>query len=282
MINRIICGNSLEEMKNIPDNTVHLIVTSPPYNVGIDYDNYEDLLPHDDYLKWTKQIWAECKRVLVSGGRICINIDATTNLDESDNALLERVHPLHVDFTNQLRELGFIYRAEIIWSKQNCSGNKTCWGSYCSPSNPHIRRNCEYIIVASKDDLKLVGDPEKIDITKDEFHLWTLSEWKINPETNKHSIHPATFPKELARRCIKLFSYVENVILDPFNGTGSTTTSAIELGRQYIGIDLSSKYCSKAKSDASLAKQKNKLYGYKFTPPSKIVKEESKLRQNTI
>lgn len=274
-MNKIICDDVLSALSKIHDNSVHLIVTSPPFNVGIEYDGYNDSLAHSKYLEWMKTIWIECKRVLISGGRMCVNIDATTNLDESEDALIEKVHPLHVDFTNQLREIGFIYRAEIIWCKQNCSGNKTAWGSWCLPSNPHIRRNTEYLIIVSKDCLKLEGDSKKSDLNKDEFQAWTLSEWRIQPETRKHKIHPASFPRELPFRCIKLFSYVGNVVLDIFNGSGTTTTTAVELGRQYIGIDQSEVYCRHAREGVRKAKQELELSGgYNFVPFGSSVEKE--------
>lgn len=275
MINSIVCDDVLLGLKKIPDESVHLIVCSPPYNVGIEYDGYSDDLSHSQYLSWTKQVWQECKRVLVSGGRICINIDATMNLDESEDALIERVHPLHVDFTNQLRELGYIYRAEIIWKKEHCPGSKTSWGSYTLCSNPHIRRNTEYVVMASKDSLRLDGDPMMCDLTKDEFHAWTLSEWRIQPETNNTS-HPVKYPKELVKRCVKLLSYVGNTVLDPFCGSGTTTTTAIELGRNYIGIDQSKKYCETARRNAAQAKRMLEMEGgYQFIPAPIHVKQAS-------
>lgn len=263
----------ISSLESLPENSVHLIVTSPPFNVGIGYDKYTDNLPHLEYLAWMKKVWAACKRVLVPGGRICINIDATTNLEEGENALIERVHPLHVDFTNQLRELGYIYRAEIVWTKQNAPGKDTAWGSYTSCSNPHIRRNTEYIVIASKDNLKLDGDTMQCDLTKDEFHKWTLSEWQMKPETNDKG-HPVPYPRELVVRCIKLFSYVGNTVLDPFNGSGTTTTTAIQLGRNYIGIDQSERYCRKARQDAAEAEQEIQIAGgYHFEPSPTLVKQ---------
>jgi DNA modification methylase len=268
---RIVCCDVLEGLARIDDNSIHLIVTSSPFNVGIEYDKHTDTMPHAQYLSWMNQIWCECYRILVPGGRICINIDATMNLEE--NGLPERVHPLHVDFTNQLREIGYIYRGEICWTKQNAPGKDTAWGSYCLCSNPHIRRNSEYVILACKESLKLEGDPMLCDLTKDEFHEWTLSEWKIQPETSNKG-HPVPFPRELVYRCIKLFSYVGNVVLDPFNGSGTTTTTAIELGRKWIGIDNSEKYCRIAQYSADQAMTELELAGgYKFKPAPIHVKE---------
>jgi len=200
------------------------------------------------------------------------------NLEGEPESRKERVHPLHVDFTNQIRDLDYIYRGEICWTKQNAPGKDTAWGSYCLPSNPHIRRNSEYIILASKDTLTLQGDHMLSDITKEEFHQWTLSEWKITPETRKN--HPAPFPRELVRRCIKLFSFVNNVVLDPFNGSGTTTSTAAEHGRNYIGIDLSESYCRQARNDAQSIKKELEISGgYKFVP-SPILCKEAQNRKN--
>ncbi len=262
-MNKIICANVLNGLDQIPEESVHLIVTSPPFNVGIQYDQHQDTMPHADYLSWMREVWKACKRVLVVGGRICINIDATMNLEGKPEERKERVHPLHVDFTNQIRDLGYIYRGEICWTKQNAPGKDTAWGSYCLCSNPHIRRNSEYIILASKGSLTLEGDNMMCDLTKKEFHEWTLSEWKMKPETTDKS-HPVPYPRELVIRCMKLFSYVGNVVLDPFNGSGTTTAVAFEHGRQYIGIDNSEMYCRIAKNWINRIKQE--YGGYTFTP----------------
>lgn len=278
--NSIMCCDVLDGLSRIKSESIHLVLCSPPYNVGIKYDIHHDLLPHQEYLDWMKTVWRECHRVLVCGGRICINIDATMNLEDDPSQRRERVHPLHVDFTDQIRDLGYLYRGEIIWCKQNASGSDTCWGSYCSPSNPHIRRNTEYIIVASKDSLTLHGDPMLSDLTKEEFHAWTLSEWRIPPETRKH-IHPVRFPRELVRRCIKLFSFVGNTVLDVFNGSGTTTTTAIELGRNTIGIDISPTYCEIATQDAIRAETElNISGGYQYMPSPIHVQDEKQKKSS--
>ncbi len=214
----------------------------------------------------------------MKGGRICINIDATMNMERDPDSIEERVHPLHVDFTNQLRDLGYIYRAEITWTKQNAPGKDTAWGSYCLCSNPHIRRNSEYIIIASKDSLLLEGDHMQCDLTKKEFHAWTLSEWKMSPEGAKRH-HPVPYPRELVKRCLKLFSYVGNVVLDPFNGSGTTTEMAVRLGRRYIGIDNCEKYCKSAKLAIKSAIQD---YDYKFIPSPDTQKSHRKNKQKAI
>jgi DNA modification methylase len=277
-MNKIICADVFDGLRQIPDGSVHLIVTSPPFNVGIEYPDHDDRMVHASYLDWMKSVWSECHRVLVSGGRICINIDATMNLEKG--GAIERVHPLHVDFTNQLRDLGYIYRAEICWTKQNAPGKDTAWGSYCLCSNPHIRRNSEYIVIASKEHLTLEGDFMKCDLTKEEFHEWTLSEWRMAPASQKKG-HPVPYPPELVRRCVKLFSYVGNTVLDPFNGSGTTTSVAFEHGRNYIGIDNSEQYCRIARKSIGLIKQQYAVSGgYSFVPSPEIVRLHSQKKAN--
>ena len=171
---------------------------------------------------------------------------------------------INVNSNNHLFAIG----AGIITHncKQNAPGKDTAWGSYCLPSNPHIRRNSEYIVIASKDSLTLEGDHMMSDLTKEEFHKWTLSEWKMTPETRQKG-HPAPYPRELVLRCVKLFSYVGNTVLDPFCGSGTTTTTAYELGRNFIGIDNSDNYCRLARADIKCVDQNFKYGGpYKFTP----------------
>jgi len=630
--NQIICCDVLEGLSKIDDNSVHLVCTSPPFNVSVKYANHNDNMPHQQYLAWMRQVWEECHRVLVKGGRICINCDVTMNLEEGPDRLPERMHPLHVDFTNQLRDIGFIYRGEICWGKQNSPGKKTAWGcyddqtevltnkgfktfsevkkedklatmdldsreliyqhpssiicedysgdmyhiknttidlkitpdhnmifehyykkrievrpmnkmnknfripkkhagneigeevdlfflpevpygkrtrkkirnsfstpfkvkmddwlrflgifltdgclyisksnkshtisiyqckdkykdeiesllkrlpwkfthkpskceyytcnkrlgrclsefknkngrtfpdyilslsnrqkkifvdwlfkgdghtdkngikkylavaskefvnkllkvltdinyhysvskkkkqkdriykghlfrytkriyivsiltskhysiirrnislkkykgkiycvevpnhsllvgrngkyawcgnSYNQCSNPHIRRNSEYIVMASKEDLKLEGDPMMCDLKPEEFHEWTLSEWKFQPETQTNQKgHPVSFPSELPKRCIKLFTYVGNVVLDCFNGVGTTTSTAYQFGRQYIGIDNSEEYCRIAREKIQHIKRDACRDGYEFTPAPDVLKENKKKKRN--
>ena len=140
-LDQIICGDCLEVMSHIPDGTVHLAITSPPYNLGISYDNHDDNLAYETYLEWMKKVWIETKRVLVSGGRFALNIAPTS---------IKNFRPIHHDFSNQLREIGMTMRTEIIWYKQTM-GRRTAWGSWKSPSNPHIVPSWEYVLVFCKD-----------------------------------------------------------------------------------------------------------------------------------
>ena len=234
--NQIICGDCLEVMKHIPDNTVHLAITSPPYNVGKKYDNHSDSLPYNEYLDWMKQVWLETKRVLVLGGRFALNIAPTS---------IKNFRPIHHDFSNQLRDLGMIMRTEIIWYKQTML-KRTAWGSWKSPSNPHIVPSWEYVLIFSKDSWKMDGNPEYADITAEEFKKFSDGFWHIPPERKRHG-HPAPFPEELIYRLIKFYTYKRNLVLDMFGGTGTVALVATKTKRRYIHIDISEEYCKIAR-----------------------------------
>jgi len=247
IINDIICSDVILGLKKIPDESVELCFSSPPYNVNLKgYKNRNDNDPYITYIQWLKEIMIECKRVLKSGGRLVFNIDAMTNRqDDSDK---EYIRPIYADLINIGREIDLRFRAEICWYKQNLVGRKTAWGSYQSCSNPIIRRNHEYVLVWSKGDWKLEGDAELSDMTAKEFQQWTMSMWDIKPETRNLNNHPAPFPEELAKRVIKLFSYRGNTVLDPFMGTGTVGVVSKTFGRNYIGIDNSQEDVDYAKS----------------------------------
>ena len=195
-LNKIINGDVLKVLEKIPNNTVHLVITSPPYNVGKNYDSHNDKMNYGEYLNWLNKVWIEIKRVLVPGGRFCLNIAPTGIKD---------FVPIHQDFTNQLRKIGMIFRTEIIWYKQTML-KRTAWGSFKSPSNPHIVPSWEYVLIFSKNQNKLEGNPEDADITKEEFMKFSDGMWHIPPETQRNG-HPAPFPEELIYRLIKFYSY---------------------------------------------------------------------------
>jgi len=242
-IDSIICGNSLEVLKTLDDNTIALTFTSPPYNLKIDYGKYEDNIPYNQYLDWLKSIFIEVFRVTKNGGRCVVNIDAMTNRQEDRDQ--EYVRAIYPHLYNIMKEIGWKFRTEICWAKQNAVGRKTAWGSYKSASNPIIRRNHEYILVWTKEDWKLTS-PEQSDLEAKEFQKWTFSIWEVKPETRNLGGHPAPFSKELARRVIKLFSFPKDTILDPFSGTGTTCHVAKMNHRHYIGIDIDKDYCKYA------------------------------------
>jgi site-specific DNA-methyltransferase (adenine-specific) len=236
LLNTIILSDVLDGLKKIPDESVHMVVSSPPYNIDLKgYGNRNDNDPYHVYVSWLKDIFIQCKRILVDGGRLVINIDSVRNRQDDE----EYMRPIAGDLINAGREVGLKYRTEICWYKQNWSGRATAFGSYMSCSNPAIRRNHEYIMVWSKGNWKLEGDPELSDMTSEEFQNWTFSTWFIQPETRNLNDHPAPYPEELVRRLVKLFTYRGNTVVDPFMGTGTTGVVAKVLGRNYIGIDNS-------------------------------------------
>jgi DNA modification methylase len=242
-LDQIICGDCLEVMSQIPNETVHLAVTSPPYNLGINYDNHDDSLAYEAYLEWMKKVWIETKRVLVSGGRFALNIAPTS---------IKNFRPIHHDFSNQLRELGMIMRTEIIWYKQTM-GRRTAWGSWMSPSNPHIVPSWEYVLVFCKDSWNLEGNKKDRDITNDEFMRFSDGFWYIPPESQRRG-HPTPFPELLIYRLVKFYTYKGNTVLDMFGGTGTVAVVAQKTGRHFIHIDISQKYCQIAEQRLETAR----------------------------
>lgn len=247
-LDQIICGDCLEVMSQIPDGTVHLAVTSPPYNLGISYDNHDDSLAYESYLEWMKKVWIETKRVLVPGGRFALNIAPTS---------IKNFRPIHHDFSNQLREIGMTMRTEIIWYKQTM-GRRTAWGSWKSPSNPHIVPSWEYVLVFCKGSWTLDGDKKDADITDDEFMRFSDGFWYIPPESQRRG-HPTPFPEELIYRLIKFYTYKGNVVLDMFGGTGTVAVVAQKTGRHFIHVDVSQKYCQIAEQRLETARMLQEL-----------------------
>ena len=236
-INKIIAGDSEEVLKKLPDNSIDLIFTSPPYNFGLNYENHKDGVDWNEYFDKLFRIFKECIRILKYGGRIVINVQP----------LFSDYIPIHHIISNFFMENKMIWRGEILWEKHNYNCKYTAWGSWKSPSNPYLKYTWEFLEVFSKGSLKHYGEPKNADITPDEFKKWVYAKWDISPENNmKKYGHPAMFPEELAERVIKLFSFRGDIVLDPFNGVGTTTVVAKKLGRRYIGIDISEEYCKKA------------------------------------
>ena len=231
----VICGDARTVLQRLPRQSVHLAITSPPYNVGIAYSGYADNLTTEEYLAWLKGVWLELKRVLVVGGRFCLNVAPTS---------IKNFRPIHHDLSTDLRELGFLMRTEIIWYKQTM-GRRTAWGSWRSPANPHIIPSWEYVLVFSKGEWRLPGSRDAIDITGPEFQTFSDGFWHIPPERNRKG-HPAPFPEELIQRLVKFYSYRGNAVLDMFGGTGTVAAVARSLGRHYIHIDASLPYCEQA------------------------------------
>lgn len=223
-----IFDHSSETMSELPDNSVHLMITSPPYNVGKEYD--QDLNLHE-YLSMLQRIWKETFRVLVPGGRACINV---ANIGRKPYL------PLNAFIETDMINIGYLMRGEIIWNKGATAGVSCAWGSWRSASNPVLRDVHEYVLVFCKADFKRKGAEPTI--TKDDFITCTKSVWDIPSESAKRVGHPAPFPVELPRRLIELYSFKGDVVLDPFMGSGTTAVAATQTDRSWIGYDISQEY----------------------------------------
>jgi DNA modification methylase len=236
---KIFCADSLQKLKELPDNCIDLIFTSPPYNFGLDYQGeYNDTTKWKDYFDKLFLIFNECIRVLKYSGRIIINIQP----------LFSDYIPSHHLVSSFFIEKGLIWKGEILWEKNNYNCKYTAWGSWKSPSSPYLKYTWEFLEIFCKGDLKKESDGKKTDLTEEEFKKWVVGKWSIAPERKmKEYGHPAMFPEELAKRVIKLFSFQDDIILDPFNGAGTTTYIAKDLNRKYVGIDISEEYCEIAK-----------------------------------
>lgn len=230
--NKIILADSRDLHDHVDDNTVSLIVTSPPYNVE---KSYEIKMTLEEYLAYLDPVWKECLRVLKPGGRIVIN--------QADTYRQPYI-PQHAYTSIRLVELGFYMRGVIIWNKMNSSNRCTAWGSWMSPSNPYIRDKAEFICCFSKGNvpLKPLVKGAKPDITRDEFLEYSLDMWDMETESAKYIGHPAPFPIELPKRAIKFYTYPGDLVIDPFNGSGTTCVAAKMLRRKYLGFDILQEY----------------------------------------
>ena len=248
LLNTII-DSSCENMKDIPNNSLHLMITSPPYNVSKEYDNDLSL---NEYLNLLKNCFTETYRVLVDGGRACINI---ANIGRKPYIPLS-------DYVSKIMiEIGFNMRGEIIWNKSAGAGISTAWGSFQSASNPILRDVHEYILIFSKGNYKRERDKNekelrKDNITKEEFIEWTKSVWTMNTESAKRIGHPAPFPEELPNRLIKLFSFTNDIVIDPFMGSGTTAIAAIKNKRNFVGYEINKEYINLANNRILNLKEK--------------------------
>ena len=247
--NKIICADSLQFLKKLPDNCIDIIFTSPPYNFGLEYDTHNDTAMWNDYFNMLFGIFLECIRVLKYGGRFVVNVQP----------LYSDYIPIHHIISNFFIQNKMIWKGEIIWEKNNYNCKYSSWGSWKSPSSPYLKYTWEFVEVYCKGDLKKQGKKENIDITDEEFKSWVVAKWSIAPERNMREFgHPAMFPENLVERVLKLFSYKNDIVLDPFNGAGTTTVVAKKAGRRYLGIDISEEYCTTAEKriyDSELGQQ---------------------------
>jgi site-specific DNA-methyltransferase (adenine-specific) len=210
-----------------------LIVTSPPYGVDIKYENYDDSIPYDQYLEFTKRWLTRCHELIKPHGRLCLNVPLDKNKGGQQSVC--------ADITTIAKQVGWKYHSTIIWNEQNIS-RRTAWGSWMSASAPYVIAPVEVVLVMYKENWEKARKG-KSDISRDEFIEWTNGVWNFSGESRSKIGHPAPFPIELPRRCIKLFSYVGDTVLDPFLGSGTTLIACMETDRVGIGVEIDEKYC---------------------------------------
>lgn len=234
ILNSVFCKSS-ERMVELPDNSIHLMVTSPPYNVGKDYDQDLSL---EQYRELLRNVLREVHRVLVPGGRACINV---ANLGRKPYI------PLHSYIIEEALKIGYLMRGETIWDKASSASPSTAWGTWLSAANPILRDVHEYILIFSKETftrIRFAG--RQSTISREEFLEFTKSVWRFAAEPARKVGHPAPFPIELPYRCIQLYTYSGEIVLDPFMGSGTTAVATLRTGRSYVGYELNPVYCKLA------------------------------------
>jgi len=223
--------------KLIEKGSIDLIVTSPPYNVDIHYNSFEDNIPYSKYLEFTKKWLSKALLLTKSDGRMCLNLP----LDKSKGRKGAGFQSVYADIVNIANRVGWKYFSTIIWNEGNIS-RRTAWGSWLSAKAPYVIAPVEVIVIFYKERWSKFKKGES-DITKREFMQWTNGLWSFSGESKKKVGHPAPFPIELPKRCIKLFSYVDDVVLDPFLGSASTLIACALLNRRGIGVEIDKNYC---------------------------------------
>ena len=242
------CRNILPKLQS---NSTDCIITSPPYNFSLNYNDYNDDKQVEDYCDFLKSVFLDCYYILKSDGRLIVNIQPN----------YKDYLPTHHILTDILLKIGYKWKAEILWDKQNYNCPVTCWGSYKSPSAPFIKSTFEFVEVFVKDNYIHQGRKDDIDISDKEFQSWTNNCWKISAENRQKEFgHPAMFPEELVERCLKLFTYKHDIILDPFMGTGTTGVVCKKLDRDFIGIEIDETYFKLATKRISKTTIGHKLF----------------------
>ena len=233
---RIINGDMFS-IKKIAAGSIDLIVTSPPYNVDIQYNSHNDQLTYDDYRDFSRRWMKRCFTWLKNDGRFCLNIPLDKNKGGQQC--------VGADLTTIAKKIGFSYHSTIVWNEGNIS-RRTAWGSWTSASAPYVIAPVELIVILYKKSWKKTSGSKESDISRKEFMEWTNGLWTFNGERKKKTGHPAPFPVELPLRCMKLFSFIGDTVLDPFMGSGSTLVAASQCQRKGIGIEIDPGYCELA------------------------------------
>lgn len=222
----------------IKDDSIDLIITSPPYNVDIRYNSYDDRISYKKYLEFTELWLKKSFNLIKDDGRFCLNIPLDKNKGGQQS--------VYADIITIAKKIGWKYHSTVIWNEQNIS-RRTAWGSWLSASAPYVIAPVEMIAILYKRKWKKVSGSGKSDISKEEFLEWTNGVWNFPGESKKRIGHPSPFPIELPKRCIKLLTYIDDIILDPFLGSGTTIIACIKTGRKGIGIEIDKNYCEIAK-----------------------------------
>lgn len=259
---KIYCGDNLSVMRyQVPEESVDFIVTSPPYNLGVEYLSHNDAMPYDRYLSWLEWRFIEMHRCLKPDGRIAVNVALDTQLTGP--------RPLGADITKLLLNAGFQYKISIIWAN-NYSGKSSAWGSYQSASSPNVATATEIIIVCYKKEWKKQSTGVST-ITPSQFAAWTKGLWTFSGEHSAQvGDHPAPFPLELPRRLLRLFSYKGELVMDPFCGSGTAGEACALEERDFIGIDLTEYYCDYSRARIERANGRGADFPI---PPTKLARE---------
>lgn len=230
----LIINDSVFDTDKIQNGSVDLIVTSPPYNVDIKYNSHDDQLSYEEYKEFSKRWMSRCYKWLKNDGRFCLNIPLDKNKGGQQS--------VGADLTQIAKECKFSYHTTIIWNEGNIS-RRTAWGSWKSASAPYVIAPVELIVIFYKKEWKKTSGSKKSTIDENDFKEWTNGLWTFNGESKKKIGHPAPFPTQLPHRCIQLFSYEGDTVLDPFLGSGSTIVASYQDDRKGIGIEIDTGYC---------------------------------------